>query len=598
MPLFRFILSVALLAVLGCCAPAPGSAPGSGSSVLLVTIDTLRADRLGCYGYAAAETPHLDALAAAGVRVDPVTTAVPVTLPAHATLFTGLVPPNHGVRHNGTFRLAAVHTTLAERLSAAGYATGAFVGAYVLDSRYGLDQGFDRYDDDLDGGATAGAGQYAERRGDRVVDAAIDWIDGLDPARPAFTWVHLFDPHGPYTPPAPWDERFDGRPYDGEIAFADHQVGRLIAALRARGRLDDTLIVVTADHGEGLGEHDEPTHADLIYDSTLRIPWILQHPALERGRTIDDRVAGAVDLTPTLLAFLGIDHDPAALDGRDILDGPPDAERALYVESLVPLLDYGWAPLHGLRTRDDKYILAPAPETFDLVADPGELHNLFPDGAATRRLAAELERRLAGWTPALEVLGRERTLDPDERRRLESLGYLQRSAADGRIGTKDPKTMMGHWGRLNEAGRLSAEGRHPQAIAAILAVLREDPGSSKGWYTATQIHDLAGRREDAEACLRRALELNPKAEGWVILARYALARGDRDTFEHALVAAERLDPTEGGIFLGRGYALAQQGRLAEARAQFARALDVDPVRSGADARAQMARIDARLDRAN
>ncbi len=265
---------VALSVAASCAACSSGrtlAQPGAaaGMNVLLVTVDTLRADRLGCYGYAGATTPTIDALSRTGLLFEQATTVSPITLPSHASIFTGLDVPNHGVRHNGTFSLDSKVTTMAESFSAAGYDTAAFISAFVLDRRFGLSQGFADYDDRFERAHDPGPGSYPERRADAVSDRAIDWLRARSTAQrdnPFLAWIHYFDPHGPYDPPAPFAGSLPGGDYDGEIAFVDQELGRVVETLRELGSLDQTLILVTSDHGEGLGEHGEATHADLIYD--------------------------------------------------------------------------------------------------------------------------------------------------------------------------------------------------------------------------------------------------------------------------------------------------------------------------------------------
>ena len=280
----------------------PGSA--AGRNVVLITVDTLRADHLGCYGDRGARTPNIDALARDGLRFDQAISAVPITLPSHATLMTGLDPPRHGVRQNGTFKLSAEHETLAEVLRANGYATAAVVGAFVLDSRYGLNQGFDWYDDDIvPENVPSDSRRFHARRGDAVTAAATNWLERYRAGgrRPFLLWVHYYDPHVPYDPPEEYRSAFPDRPYDGEIAFVDAQIGVLITHLRSRGLLDDSVIVLTSDHGEGLEEHGELTHMDLVYDSTMRVPLILSGAEVfEAGVVVRDRLAGLVDVFPTL----------------------------------------------------------------------------------------------------------------------------------------------------------------------------------------------------------------------------------------------------------------------------------------------------------
>lgn len=594
---------VGLLLLASGCRPNPepsgddGLRPGSaaGFDVIVITIDTLRADRLGCYGDLDAETPRIDSLAASGVRFVQATSGTPITLPSHATIFTGLDAPSHGVRHNGTFRLGEEEITLAEVLRDAGYATAAFVGAYVLDSRYGLAQGFEHYDDDVNPrGRPAPPGQYNERPAGAVVDAAIHWIEGRPAGgdgHPYLAWLHLFDPHTPYEPPDPWATRFAGRPYDGEVAYVDSQLGRLVDYLDSSGRSDRTLILLTADHGEGLGDHGETTHADLIYDSTMRIPLVFSNPRLwERPVVVADRLAGTVDLFPTLLGLLGLPAGPASLDGLDLTRDGASEDRAIYIETLAPLLDYGWSALHGLRRLEAKLIVAPSPEFYDLRDDPGEQINRFDSAREVGALREELQRKMDDGPSDLEVLGSEQPLDDEQRRRLAALGYVGERPRAGRLGLKDPKEMLPLWDRMNMAGRLSSAGRHDEAIAEIGAVLQQDPDSGKAWHTAAQILERAGKPAEAEGALLRAVELRPRADAYVALARFALGRGDREGFERALAMAERLDPNEGGIWIGRGHDLAMQGRFQEAEAAFGRAIEVDPVGSGAYATEQIRRI--------
>jgi arylsulfatase A-like enzyme len=559
----------------------------AGSSLLIISIDTLRADHLGCYGYGAAATPNIDALAARGVRFEQAISAAPITLVSHTTLLTGLDPPSHGVRLNGTFRLSDDHTTLAETLRSSGYATAAVVGAFVLDARYGLSQGFDHYDDDfLPSLQATDSSLYSARPADAVTATAIAWLTdhlrGSSP-RPFFLWVHYYDPHFPHEPPAAYAQRFPDRPYDGEIAFVDEQIGRLLEFLRGRGILEDTLIVVVGDHGEGLGEHGEATHLDLVYDSTMRVPWIVAGAGMPQGRVVSDRVAGLVDVLPTVLGLLGIDSSPAAVDGQDLTRVSADADRALYIESLAGYLDYGWAPLHGLRRLHDKLILSPDPEYFDVGDDPGEQVNLYGSSDAADDLEKRLGKRLAEWAPVSAAREAEHAPDQEALDRLAALGYVRRAPDEGSAGA-DPKAMLEVGNQLQTAISLSAAGDLEGALAAVEAVLAEHPDAPRALYAATAIYDRMGRLDDGERTLRRALNVRPNAEGWVHQAWYAFMRRDFDLFEAALGEAERLDPMDGGIYISRGHRAALEGRLEEAVRMFEKAAEVDPVRVGAQAR--------------
>jgi arylsulfatase A-like enzyme/Tfp pilus assembly protein PilF len=573
----------------------------AGLNVLLISVDTLRADHLGCYGNDAADTPNIDALAESGIRFDQAVSAAPITLVSHTTLMTGLDPPVHGVRLNGTFRLSDDHRTIAEILQSNGYATAAVVGAFVLDARYGLGQGFDHYDDAVLPGLGHSDGRHAgaARPADHVTAGAFQWLDkhlaGPD-ASPFFLWVHYYDPHYPYEPPPPYRDSFADRPYDGEIAFTDAEIGRLIGALRARNLMDDTLIVFVGDHGEGLGEHDEETHLDLIYDSTMRVPLIFSCARMfGEGGVVRERVAGLVDVFPTLLDLLGIDHDREGLDGVDILSDDVDADRAVYIESLAGYLDYGWAALHGLRRVHDKLILSPNPEYFDLRADPGELDNLYGFERTALDLERRLEARLAEWAPNSQARTAESPVDEEALDRLAALGYVRRSAPAEDSG-RDPKEMMHVDARLKVALELGSSGDPASALREVEAVLAEYPDAPRALYMATALYDQLGRLEEGEAALRRALERRPKAEGWVHLAWYAFHQKDFETFEIALEEAERLDPLDGGIYISRGHREASEGRLEEALRLFEKALEVDPVRSGASATENIRAVRAMLDR--
>jgi arylsulfatase A-like enzyme len=352
-----------------------GSAP---RNVLLVTLDTLRADRVGSYGYTAAQTPALDGLAARGARFASATTTTPLTLSAHTSLFTGTFPTFHAVRDNTGFHVEDSLTTMAEVLKARGYRTGGFVGAFVLDARWGIAQGFDDYFDDFDLTEDVGPGLDAiQRRGADVVDRALAWL-GQPSEQPFFGWVHLYDPHTPYAAPAEYASRFpatrDGA-YDAEVAYTDAQVARLLAALDAAGRRDDTLVVVLSDHGEQLGEHREQSHGFFVYDATVQIPLIVAGPGVS-PRVVPDQVR-IIDVMPTVLDLVGVAL-PDGVHGtslRPALDGQRQ-ELLAFSESWYPRFHYGWSELQAVRDGAFKFILAPARELYDVAKDPGELTNL------------------------------------------------------------------------------------------------------------------------------------------------------------------------------------------------------------------------------
>lgn len=405
--------------------------------IVIITLDTTRADRLPVYGFAEAAMPHLERLAREGVVFDRATSVAPLTLPAHCSLFTGLFPPAHGVRDNGDPPLSPDHTTLAEMLRAQGFRTGAFVGSAVLDADRGLAQGFDQYAGVADIGAPRTAA--ARRRGDEVVTDAVRWIDGIEASR-FFLWAHLYDPHRPYNPPEPFRSRYSD-PYIGEIAFADSQIGRLLDALDRRSLLDRTIVVVAADHGESLDDHGERDHGVFVYQSTLHVPLIIRAPHVPPRRIAD--VVRLVDVMPTVLDLLGLNSAP--VDGVSLaamMHGDArDVELDAYSESLYPQR-FGWSPLRALRAGRYKLIDAPRPELYDLDRDPFEQRNIYDE---RRTVAVALAQRLGTFDRALAPASRSASESPtsDElRQRLAALGYIasdppSRSSQDSNL--PDPK---------------------------------------------------------------------------------------------------------------------------------------------------------------
>jgi arylsulfatase A-like enzyme/Tfp pilus assembly protein PilF len=549
---------VALLAIPGC----HGGAELPPDRVVLVTIDTLRADHVGSYGAARAHTPHLDTVAAEGVRFEVAVSPAPLTLPSHASLMTALDPPDHGVRHNAIHRLGDGIPTLAEHLRAASYATAAFVGSLVLDGRFGLTRGFDVYDDAMAGRVSAKVG-FAERPADRVVDAALAWLDGA-PDR-FFLWVHFYDPHATYKPPPGFASAFASRPYAGEIAFTDAHLGRLVGELRERWPEGGTLLVVTSDHGESLGEHGEASHSYSIYDATQLVPLLMSGPGVPRGRAVASPVR-LVDVAPTLLALAGADPlpDVAGRDLRPLIDGSEAGERVAYLETLATRLDYGWSPLLGLRTARFKYIRAPRPELYDLRGDPAERRDL---AAAKPEVVARLDRLLSqrlGAAAAPRADARLAVgLGEADRARLRSLGYV----APARAAAAAPSDAVG--------------GPDPKDEIGVLQVLREAQKDTDAGRLGAALERLAGVENGGTAApaMRAAIA--------VATGDYALAERDARS-----VLGRQPDRPDILIILGR--ALAGQGRLAEARAAFEAAALLDP--GSSTAHTYLGRVYEGLDR--
>jgi arylsulfatase A-like enzyme len=445
-----------------------------GWNLLLVTLDTVRVDHIGCYGYARAETPTIDSLAARGARFDHAVADVPSTLPSHCTMMTGLEAPNHGARTNGHFTLGPEITTLAEVLKEQGYATSAFVATYVLNRRFGLAQGFDTYDD-FEAEAVGASGQ---RRADYITDAVIGWLERQRQSSsesPFFLWAHYFDPHEPYDPPGEYAKRFADSPYDGEIAYTDAHLGRLLEYLEDKKTLERTLVVLTADHGEGLGEHGEPTHSRLIYDTTIRVPLILACPQLhDASCRVDDVTVGTIDIMPTVLSLLGIETD-LKMDGVDLVTATISPDRAMYIETMSPMVYHGWASLHGLRRIDAKYILAPTPEYYELRNDPDELRNLLEGNCPVHtELASRLDDYLGRRTSTEDVLTQAGSPPSSTVQRLAALGYVATASPGDTppLRRQDPKDMVPIFQALKK--------RDPVEIHAAARETVEDASADRG----------------------------------------------------------------------------------------------------------------------
>jgi arylsulfatase A-like enzyme/Flp pilus assembly protein TadD len=480
------------------------------SDVLIVTIDTARADHFSYTGESQVATPVIDALAREGVGFLRAIAPAPITLVSHSSLFTGKNPTGHGVRNNGIFYLPDDLVTLAELLREQDFATGAFVGAGVLGHKYGLDQGFDVYDDKMvEGGLRSWT--YDRRTGLRVIDATLLWLDSQDPDRPTFVWVHLFDPHAPYSPPEPEASLYD-HPYDGAIAHSDRVVGTLLEGYEKRGRYDDALIVVTADHGESLGEHGEVTHGVFVYDSTVRIPLVMRGPGLSSDRPIAQPVA-LVDVFPTVLSLMGL-QIPEDIDGVNLvplLTGKAAGRResGIYLESYYSYYAYGWSPLRGLRTNEFKLIVGVAPELYHLLTDPGEMLEL---SSRRPRESARLATRLEAIAPSHLPIA-EGTLDLDEetRARLSALGYVSADskAPQTDVDLLDPRTEIAELDRLNRAWTLELEGNFEAAIGILREAARDEPRNTFAWSRLALVERAAGQWNSSAESFMRVAQLQP-----------------------------------------------------------------------------------------
>jgi len=570
-----FVLSV--IALGGCgrgnssreAPPATGAAAPNARSILLITVDTLRADRLGCYGDTRARTPRMDALATSGTVFERAFTPVPITLPAHASLFTGLIPPAHGVRGNGAFALGAGVTTLAEALAADGRSTAAFVGGFPLARRFGLDRGFAHYDDQM-GKAGGVHYEFPERRADAVVDAAVAWLA----AQPGdvFIWVHLFDPHAPYDPPP---SVAGDDPYRGEIAAVDMAVGRLLDAWDTRP--GPAVVALTADHGEAFGEHGEESHSLFVYDVTLRVPLVLKGSGVSTGRRTTP--VSIVDIGATLLSLAGA---PARLPGANLF-GSATAPPTLYAETLAPRFDFGWSDLRAIRRGRHKLIRAPRPELYDIEADPGETRDL---AGAQPDLVAELSRTLDTVLSAAGEAQARRAVEPETAERLRSLGYVQAVAAGG--SGADPKDKVEVAKRIARAAGPFRD--QAAAAAAYRAIAALDPDVPVVNFRLADALLLSGRAGEAIPYYRKVIAASPRtADPFVGLATAHAGLGRLDEAARALREGLRIDPASGQAHFNLGEIARVRGDRLAARDAYQAAV-ADPV-TRERAKARLAEIE-------
>ena len=572
------IPAIVSLSVL-CAAAAPTPAP----NVVVITIDTLRADHLGCYGYKDIKTPNIDALAQEGVRFERAYTPVPVTLPAHSALFTGTYPLRSGMHDFADNKLSPTQPTLASVLKENGYATGAVIGSAVLDSRFGLNHGFDFYYDHFDFSRLQESNlDEMERPGDAVADQALNWLD-KNYQKKFFLWMHLYDPHYPYRPPSPYSEEYKDRPYDGEIAFADSQVGRVLRELKDKGVYQNTIIVLTGDHGESLGEHGEKTHGFFIYNATLHIPVIIRLPGESSARTVSDLVS-LPDLMPTVLAVLKIEA-PSDVQGRSLLplltSKDNDAARTLYAETFLPRLHFNWSELRGSETENYHFIDAPKPELYDLKKDPGETNNLY---AQKKAVADEMRNKLTTLIQQYgsgQELAQKTGLDPALMERLKSLGYAGFSGGSTPTVTDrslpDPKDRVQVYELISDAIADSQHGNYAPSTEKLNAALKIEANS-------VPVHYLLGlnyyrTRNFAKAVeeLQRVLQLSPDYTLAIFQLGMAYAHaGDIDHAIQTLKHALDLDATNFSAAYNLGVAYLQKKMVPEAVAAFRQSIAAYP----------------------
>ncbi|MEM1201888.1 MAG: tetratricopeptide repeat protein [Acidobacteriota bacterium] len=578
--------AVATWAVVGLRRPAGGQ-PGAGGlgkdlprgdrSILLITVDTTRADRLEPYGATDIETPVMARLASEGVVFERAYAVAPITLVAHTSILTGLYPPQHGVRNNGTHYVPAELDTLAEKLDRRGYRTAAFVSASVLEKRYGLTQGFEVYDDDLSTGRERHPRMVPDRPAEATVASTRAWLDGVGDDEPFFAWVHFYDPHAAYSPPPPWRDTYRNRPYDGEIAYMDAQIGELLTHPRLR-QDDDLAVVVLGDHGESLGEHGEQTHAILAYDATLHVPFVMQVRGGPKGVRVAEPVS-QVDLVPTLLDLVG-ETPPGDLPGRSLLaprNPRAAAPRPLYSETYLPYYTYGWSKLKVLRRGAWKFIDAPEPELYDLGRDPRELTNQHGQRPS---LAHDFARDLGDLLDAFGDAERETALELDLEAvaKLRSLGYVSVGSTGAEDRERiDPKDAIGLHVGLERARVLLRDRLHRQAAEQLRGVLRRDPENQAALVDLASALEMGGEVEEALAILERALTAAPDDPSLILqVAGLESRRGQLAQAVELTNLALELEPRLLEARLQKAAFLAQQRRFDEVRGVLDVALESHP----------------------
>jgi choline-sulfatase len=554
----RLLLAAAVLGLAGC---GDTRTVDRDAPVVLVTIDTLRADHLAAWGDTAVATPAIDRLIGDGIRFANAYAQVPLTLPSHSTLMTGLLPTRHGVRSNIGYRLdGAAHPTLASILAGRGYATGAAVSAYVLRAETGISAGFQRFDDSMEVRQDEPLGAL-QRPGGQALDAGLRWLDGVG-ERPFLLWLHLFEPHSPYDPPEPFRSRAPS-PYDGEIEAADAIVGRLLAELDRRSLYDRALIVLASDHGEGLGDHGEQEHGILLYRESLHVPLVIKLPGHRRAGEAAREPVGLVDVVPTVLADLGL-KVPPDLPGRDLLAGAA-ADRHLYAETFYPRIHLGWSELRSLLDARYQYIEGPDPELYDLVADPRERENLRDSRRPvllSRR--AELARIPSQLTAAAAATD-------EERRRLTALGYLAATPAQTGGPRSDPKGRIGELQRLQRDFELVETGRLAEAAADLEALVRDNPEMIDARVQLAAVERRLGRFEQARANYREVVRQEP---GYLRTVAIEIGKIELD-LDHLEAAAENAavampsSPDEAHLLLAAVAARREDWSRAESEARAA-----------------------------
>ena len=563
-----------LLLICGCRTPTEDSqktkpaAKWNPFNIVVVTVDTLRPDHLGCYGHTGIKTPHLDRLAEKGTLFENAVCQVPITPPSHASMFTGTYPGVHNVRNVAGFNLDPSHRTLATMLQERGWQTAAFVGAAVLAKTTGLNQGFQTYDDKMNDPELGG--DAPQLRAERVVDRALEWLKKQSKNVPFFLWVHVYDPHAPYEPPNPFKTQYVKAPYDGEVAYVDRELGRLFEGVENGFPRDKTVVTMLSDHGESLSEHGEPTHGVFLYDATLRIPWIMAGPGIPAGKRVKDQ-ARTIDLLPTLVNLLQ-GEIPLECQGTSLLpalDGQKVKTDVAYAESLMPKIDMGWAELRAMRTAKWKYVRAPRAELYDLEKDPHELVNVIQNhGDEAEKLESQLAILTSTGAGKPEEI-RSKSITAETERQLRSLGYVSAGVPRRLVLTgqgADPKDRTHIMQLLDEAITRQKKTPPAQRIRLLERALKEDPNNSTLYLVLGSGYDLNRREQEALALYRSGIE-RQVASTSKMYARIARIYGRQGMVDAAIQAYElslESDPTSLETQEELAVAYMLRGRTAEA----------------------------------
>lgn len=499
MMFYRVLTVIILFAI-------PAVSQAQQRNIVLITIDTLRSDYLSCNGSTKVKTPNLDSLAQQGVNFTRTRSAVPLTLPSHISIMTSLYPAKHGVRDNGTAHLSNEFSTLAEVLKAHGYQTAAFVGSFVLDHRFGLNQGFDVYNDQMPADLTVLEKIEAERNADAVYSAFSEWFT-RNKKQPYFVWIHFYDPHAPYNPPETYRGKYANDPYAGEIAYTDAVIGKVLQQLKIQDS-NNQIIAVVGDHGEGLGQHQEATHSLLIYNSTLHVPMIIDASGLISPGTAFPYLSRTIDLAPTLLDLAGIQNDlkGQGISLRKSIEQMKDPGITSASESLYPKVNLGWSELHGIENNQFHFIDAPRPELYDVIDDPGETKNLMNQRSAiTSNLQNELNQLYQGTSSAEKNSQPE--MDAETRERLASLGYVSGSTpANNQSSHIDPKDKMNVWNDIQSSIYEFGKGNYQDAVKILESVLKTDNSIPLVYDNLCSSYLRLENWEKAKSCNMAALQ--------------------------------------------------------------------------------------------